>query len=92
MLREVSQTVADELIYALPADQPFDLVSNFAVPMPVRIICRMLDVRVDDVPMLGAEVGQMVLSLEVQRSSVGPRQPAPLRPSGPSRSVATADG
>jgi cytochrome P450 len=64
LLRETSQVVADELIDALPANGPFDLVSTFAVPMPVRIICRLLDVRIDDAPMLAAEVGQLVQSHE----------------------------
>lgn len=63
-LREVTQAVADELIDALPADRPFDLVSEFAVPMPIRIICRLLDVNVNDSPMLGAAVGQLVQTLE----------------------------
>jgi cytochrome P450 len=64
LLRETSQAVADELIDALPKDRPFDLVSEFAMLMPVRIICRLLDVRIEDAPMLAAEVGKMVLSLE----------------------------
>jgi cytochrome P450 len=64
LLREILQSSADELIDALPADQPFDLVSQFALPMPIRIICRMMDVRVDDAPMLGAEVGRLAQALE----------------------------
>jgi cytochrome P450 len=65
LLREVTQAVADELIDALPADRPFDLVSTFAVPMPIRIICRLMDVRIDDASMLSAHVGELVQSLEV---------------------------
>ncbi|MFL9962497.1 cytochrome P450 [Paraburkholderia sediminicola] len=64
LLREVTQAVADELIDALPADRPFDLVSSFTVPMPVRIICRLMDVRIDDASMLGADVGELMQSLE----------------------------
>jgi cytochrome P450 len=63
-LEGVSQSVADELIDALPADGPFDLVSEFAVPMPIRIICRMMDLCVEDALRLGAEVGQVAQSLE----------------------------
>jgi cytochrome P450 len=64
LLHGISQSVADELIDALPADGPFDLVSEFAVPMPIRIICRMMDLCVEDALMLGAEVGQVAQSLE----------------------------
>jgi cytochrome P450 len=71
LLRKITQAVADELIDALPADRPFDLVSKFAVPMPVRIICQLLDLRVDDAPMLGAKVGEMVLSLEAAPLDAG---------------------
>jgi cytochrome P450 len=63
-LRETSRAVAAELIDALPANRPFDLVSEFAMLMPVRIICRMLEVPIEDAPMLAAEVGHMVASLE----------------------------
>ncbi len=64
VLREVTQAVVDELIDALPWSRPFDLVSQFTLPMPIRIICRLLDVRVDDAPTLGVEVGELVQSLE----------------------------
>src|SRR5258706_713571 len=64
LLREATQAIADELIDALPWSRPFDLVSKFTIPMPIRIICRLLDVRVDDAPTLGVEVGELVLSLE----------------------------
>src|SRR5258708_36979280 len=57
--REVTQAVVDELIDALPWSRPFDLVSQFTLPMPIRIICRLLDVRVDDAPTLGVEVGEL---------------------------------
>jgi cytochrome P450 len=64
LLRDISQTTADELVDALPKGHPFDLVSQFAVPMPIRIICKMMDVRVEDAPMLGREVGQVAQALE----------------------------
>jgi cytochrome P450 len=63
-LRATSLSVAEELIDALPTDGPFDLMSAFAVPMPIRIICKMMDLSVDDAPMLGAEVSKLVQSLE----------------------------
>jgi cytochrome P450 len=68
-LRETSMSVAEELIDALPNDGPFDLVSQFAVPMPIRIICKMMDLSVDDAPMLGGEVSKLVQSLEAAPQS-----------------------
>jgi pimeloyl-[acyl-carrier protein] synthase len=40
--------VADELIGALPADGAFDLMTAFAQPLPVRVICDVLGLPADD--------------------------------------------
>jgi cytochrome P450 len=71
-LRQVCQEVADELVDAFPRREAFDLVSAYCAPLPVRIICRLLDVPVADADMLAADVNQLVLSLEA----------APLPPEG----------
>ncbi|MEM5386553.1 cytochrome P450 [Paraburkholderia phymatum] len=63
-MREMSQATSDELIDALPTDGPFDLVSGFTTPMPVRLICKIMDMRVEDALMLGAEVSKMGQALE----------------------------
>jgi cytochrome P450 len=57
-LRTITQRVADELITAFPADAPFDLVSGYMQPLPVRIICRI------DAMALGETVSRLVASLE----------------------------
>jgi cytochrome P450 len=63
-LRQVCQDVADELVDAFPTSQAFDLASAYSQPLPVRIICRLLDIPVEDADMLAADVNQLVLSLE----------------------------
>lgn len=63
-LRQVCQEVADELIGAFPRGQAFDLVPAYSQPLPVRIICRLLDIPVEDADMLERDVGQLVQALE----------------------------
>ncbi|MDP3612873.1 MAG: cytochrome P450, partial [Rubrivivax sp.] len=41
-MTERIEAVADELIDALPADGTFDLMTDFAQPLPVRVICDVL--------------------------------------------------
>lgn len=45
-LRPRISTLANELIDALPADQPFDLLPSFATPIPLTVICELLGVPV----------------------------------------------
>jgi cytochrome P450 len=48
-LRPVAVQVADDLVDAMLAHgSPIDLVANFAVPLPVTIICTLLGVPVED--------------------------------------------
>jgi cytochrome P450 len=63
-LRDVSQRVADDLIDAFPRGESFDLVHAYMQPLPVKIICNLLDVPIEDAKTLGATVGELVQSLE----------------------------
>lgn len=50
-LRPRISALANELVDALPADQPFDLLPSFATPIPLTVICELLGVpvrRADD--------------------------------------------
>jgi pimeloyl-[acyl-carrier protein] synthase len=47
-MAERIEAVADELIDALPADGAFDLMADFAQPLPVRVICDVLGLPADD--------------------------------------------
>jgi pimeloyl-[acyl-carrier protein] synthase len=42
------EAVADELIDAVPADGSFDLMTAFAQPLPVRVVCDVLGLPADD--------------------------------------------
>ncbi|PCE21932.1 cytochrome [Paraburkholderia acidicola] len=64
LLRDISQSSADELINALQANRPIDLMSEFALPMPIRIICKIMDVPLDHASMLGADVSQFAQAFE----------------------------
>jgi cytochrome P450 len=47
-LRERILAVADELLDALPAEGPFDLMASFAQQLPVRVICDVLGLPAQD--------------------------------------------
>ena len=47
-MAERIEAVADELIDALPAEGTFDLMADFAQPLPVRVICDVLGLPTDD--------------------------------------------
>ncbi len=42
--REATERVARQLVDALPADRPFDLVHDFASPLPMAVICEVIGV------------------------------------------------
>lgn len=46
-LRPRISTLANELVDALPAGEPFDLLPSFATPIPLTVICELLGVPVD---------------------------------------------
>jgi cytochrome P450 len=46
-LRPRIRALANDLIDALPADRPFDLLPSFATPIPLTVICELLGVPVN---------------------------------------------
>ena len=42
------QQLADGLLDALPADEPFDLIADYALPIPVIVICDLLGIPAAD--------------------------------------------
>jgi len=60
--------LAHNLIDALPADGPFDLIAGFAKPLPVRIIARLLGVPEDRADDLLAWSNAMVGMYQARRS------------------------
>ncbi|WP_342049960.1 MULTISPECIES: cytochrome P450 [unclassified Cupriavidus] len=80
-LRNVSQAASDQLIDALPAEGEFDLMRDLATPLPVAIICRLLDLPVEDGLRLGAATAAVSMALDV----------APLGPDTLARANAAAE-
>ena len=67
-LREMALTVANELVDALADRRACDLAQAFAFPLPVRIICRMLDISESDAPELGRLTSALVKVFDPQIS------------------------
>ena len=80
-LRDVSQAASDQLIDALPVEGEFDLMRDLATPLPVSIICRLLDIPVADGLRLGAATAAVSTALDV----------APLQPDALARANAAAE-
>lgn len=67
-LREMALTIANELVDALADRRACDLAQAFAFPLPVRIICRMLDISEFDAPELGRLTSVLVKVFDPQIS------------------------
>ncbi|GHF69414.1 cytochrome P450 [Streptomyces mashuensis] len=63
-LRGEIQRVAGELADALVAKDRFDLVDDFAFPLPVTVICRLLGVPEGDVPQMHTWADAVVAGLD----------------------------
>ena len=60
--------LSQELVASLPRDQPFNLLTEFAQPLPVRIIARLLGVPEEMAPELLAWSNRMVAMYQSGRS------------------------
>lgn len=58
-MRELALTTAHELVDGLAPRKQADLVAEFAFPLPLLIICRMLDIPVAEATILGATVSKL---------------------------------
>ncbi|RDU95140.1 cytochrome P450 [Trinickia dinghuensis] len=58
-MRELATTTAHELIDGFAPRKEADLVAEFAFPLPLLIICRILDLPIDEARTLGAAVGKL---------------------------------
>lgn len=67
-LREMALSVAHELVDALAGRRDCDLAQAFAFPLPVHIICRMLDLAESDAPELGRLTSVLVNVFDPQIS------------------------
>ncbi|WP_440864648.1 cytochrome P450 [Symbiopectobacterium purcellii] len=65
-LREIVLNVANDLADALAGRRSCDLAREFAFPLPVRIICRMLNVPESDAAVLGRSASALVRVFDPQ--------------------------
>ncbi len=72
-LRAIAEDTTDSLIDAIAGKREADLVSEFAMPLPLQIICRLLDVPVED----GVRFGEAA-SLLVSAFDLAPMPPQAL--------------
>jgi cytochrome P450 len=64
-IREVVDAVVDGLVARLAGKDEFDLVTEFALPLPVQIICRLLDIPVEDAQRLGEAASHLVSAFDL---------------------------
>lgn len=70
-MRELATVTAHQLIDAFEQKRSADLVAEFAFPLPVRIICQMLDIDVDDAMVLGAAASKLAKVFDPAPMSAG---------------------
>ncbi|ALF90217.1 MULTISPECIES: cytochrome P450 [Ralstonia solanacearum species complex] len=70
-MRELATVTAHQLIDAFEQKRSADLVAEFAFPLPVRIICQMLDIDIDDAMVLGAAASKLAKVFDPAPMSAG---------------------
>jgi cytochrome P450 len=68
-LRARVAEIATELLDALPADRPFDLMTHYAFRLPVQVICELLGVPADDRDRFGAWSGAMIDQVSAEEAA-----------------------
>ncbi|CAG9211240.1 Putative cytochrome P450 133B1 [Paraburkholderia caribensis] len=64
-LRAIAEETTDSLIDAMQGKPEVDLVSEFAMPLPLQIICRLLDVPVEDGVRFGDAASLLVSAFDL---------------------------
>ncbi|MFC9249788.1 cytochrome P450 family protein [Amycolatopsis thailandensis] len=59
-LRPRVEEIADELLDAIPENEPVDLIPAFALPLPIQVICELMGIPADDRGRFAGWSGQMV--------------------------------
>ena len=72
-LVETVQRIADKLVDRVAGARSFDLMRDYAVPLPLEVICHLLDVPSDGGIDFGTTIGDLVQTLEL-----APMNPARL--------------
>ncbi|CAG9221603.1 Putative cytochrome P450 133B2 [Paraburkholderia tropica] len=64
-LRDTVEATTRALLDAIGTNAAFDLMSDFALPLPVRIICQLLDVPLDDAHALAGAASKLVAAFDL---------------------------
>lgn len=64
-LREIVESTANELAERLAQQQEFDVMRDFALPLPVEIICRLLDIPREHGEGLGADASRLAAAFDL---------------------------
>ncbi|RZT39404.1 cytochrome P450 [Cupriavidus agavae] len=64
-MREIVASTTQRLLDRIGPQAEFDLVADFALPLPVEIICRMLDIPLEDGERLGAHAARLASALDL---------------------------
>jgi hypothetical protein len=64
-LREIVEATARELVERIGTKTEFDLVSEFALPLPIEIICRLLDIPSANGTELGVAASRLVSAFDL---------------------------
>ncbi|WP_321957757.1 cytochrome P450 [Paraburkholderia bannensis] len=64
-LTSIVEATTQELLERVSSQAGFDLVSDFAYPLPVQIICRLLDIPVAQATILGGAASQLVAAFDL---------------------------
>lgn len=65
--QQLAQTIADKLIDSFPESGTVDIMRDFAVPLPLEVICTLLDVPIGDTAVFNEAVQAIIQNLEVGR-------------------------
>ena len=64
-MRSIVESTTAELIANIPYDEPFDFIDKFAYPLPVAIICNMMDIPSSDHHLFGHATGAVIAAGEI---------------------------
>lgn len=64
-LREIVEATTQELLDRIGETAEFDLIADFALPLPVEIICRLLDIPAADGVALGTAASRLASALDL---------------------------
>jgi cytochrome P450 len=64
-LKDIVETTVNRLIERLAAKREFDLMTEYATPLPVEIICGLLDIPIEHGTQLGDAASRMVAAVDL---------------------------